>query len=65
VRLALARSLLARPNLLVIDDVAGVLDRASRDRVAAAISSLRDVAVIEATVDSPLLEQPTTLVVVS
>ncbi len=65
VRLALARSLLARPNMLVIDDVAGVLDDESRVLVAAAISSLGDVAVIEATVDSPLLEQPTTRVVVS
>jgi ATP-binding cassette, subfamily C, bacterial CydCD len=65
VRLALARSLLARPALLVLDDVAGVLDRESRVRVSATLSALGEVAVIEATVDSPLLEEPTTRIVMS
>ena len=62
VRLALARSLLAGPALLILDDVAGVLDEASRTRVAAVLAARRDLAVVEATVDTPLLATPTTLV---
>lgn len=65
VRLALARSLLAQPALLVIDDVAGVLDDASRTRVVEVLAALLEVAVIEATVDSPLIDAPTTHVVVT
>jgi ABC-type transport system involved in cytochrome bd biosynthesis fused ATPase/permease subunit len=55
VRLVLARALLARPPLILLDDVAGVLDVANRDRVARVLREHSDVAVIEATVDTPLL----------
>lgn len=55
VRLVLARCLLASPVLLVIDDIGGVLDSQSRRLVTAAIDTNRDFAVVEATVDSPLL----------
>ena len=55
VRLVLVRALLAEPALLVLDDVAGVLDSDSRNRVAAVLESLPSLAVLEATVDTPIL----------
>jgi ABC-type transport system involved in cytochrome bd biosynthesis fused ATPase/permease subunit len=55
VRLVLARALLQGSTLLVLDDVAGVLDADARDDVRHALDELSDVAVIEATVDTPLL----------
>ncbi len=55
VRLVLARALLADAALLVLDDVAGVLDEVARGRVRDVLEQRRDVAVIEATVDRPLL----------
>jgi ATP-binding cassette subfamily C protein CydCD len=64
VRLVLARCLLAAPALLVIDDVAGVLDPASRARVSEALASRPDLAIAEATVDSPVVVGPTLHVVV-
>jgi ATP-binding cassette, subfamily C, bacterial CydD len=59
VRLVLARALLHRSTLLVLDDVAGVLDPAARDDIRVVLDELHDVAVIEATVDTPLLTSPT------
>jgi len=59
VRLAIARGLLAQPALLILDDVAGVLDESSRVRVAGVLAARRDLAVVEATVDTPLLDQAT------
>ena len=56
VRLVLARALLARPALLLLDDVGGVLDNANRERVARTLDGYRDLAIIEATVDTPLLQ---------
>jgi ABC-type transport system involved in cytochrome bd biosynthesis fused ATPase/permease subunit len=56
VRLILARALLAHPALLVVDDVAGVLDVASRALVRAALDRDRSLSIIEATVDTPVLE---------
>lgn len=56
VRLVLARALLARPNVLYLDDIAGVLDDDGRVRVERAISSNGSLGVIEATVDTPLNE---------
>jgi len=41
------------------DDVAGVLDESSRVRVAGVLAARRDLAVVEATVDTPLLDQAT------
>ena len=58
VRLALVRALLTAPSLLVLDDIGGVLDEESRQRVRALLAARGDLAVIEATVDSPLLRAP-------
>jgi ABC-type transport system involved in cytochrome bd biosynthesis fused ATPase/permease subunit len=55
VRLVLARGLLARPDVLFIDDIAGVLDDDGRRLVERAIVSERSLGVIEATVDTPLI----------
>ena len=55
VRLLLARNLLARPALLVIDDIAGLLDEPTRTLVRAALLEQSTCAVLEATVDTPLL----------
>jgi ABC-type transport system involved in cytochrome bd biosynthesis fused ATPase/permease subunit len=58
VRIVLARCLLANPELLVLDDIAGVLDGPSRREVTSALLEHPDLAIIEATVDTPLLESP-------
>jgi ABC-type transport system involved in cytochrome bd biosynthesis fused ATPase/permease subunit len=55
VRLILARALLADVSLLVLDDVAGVLDEETREQVRSALASEESLAIIEATVDTPLL----------
>jgi ATP-binding cassette subfamily C protein CydCD len=55
VRLVLARCLIATPSLLIIDDVSGVLDADSRDRVARELDAHPGLAVIEATAGTPLL----------
>jgi ABC-type multidrug transport system ATPase subunit len=55
VRLVLARCLLTRPSLLVLDDIAGVLDPESREQVRRALASRPEPAIIEATVDTPLM----------
>jgi len=55
VRLVLARCLLAHPALLVLDDIAGVLDVNARVLVRDALDHYPHVAVVEATVDTPLL----------
>jgi ABC-type transport system involved in cytochrome bd biosynthesis fused ATPase/permease subunit len=58
VRLLLARALLADVSLLVLDDVAGVLDSDVRERVRGALAREESIAIIEATVDTPLLATP-------
>lgn len=58
VRLILARALLADVTLLVLDDVAGVLDSAVREQVRRALAREEALAIIEATVDTPLLGTP-------
>ena len=60
VRLVLARALLSEPSVVVLDDVAGVLDADARDCVRRALAALPELAVIEATVDTPLLIEGTT-----
>jgi len=55
VRLLLARALLAGPALLVVDDVAGVLDEESRENVRTALAGLHPLAVVEATSGASLL----------
>jgi ATP-binding cassette, subfamily C, bacterial CydD len=62
VRVALARCLLAHVDLLVLDDVAGVLDEVARERVAHVLALDPRLAVIEATTGSPLLEESAELV---
>jgi len=52
------RSLLARPSLLILDDIGGVLDEPTRQSLRGLLSTRRDLAVIEATVDTPLLLAP-------
>jgi ABC-type lipoprotein export system ATPase subunit len=59
VRIVLARCLLASPELLVLDDIAGVLDEPSRRDVTAALRAHPNLAIIEATVDTPLTGSPT------
>lgn len=55
VRLVLARCLLASPALLVLDDIAGVLDDDARRLVRAALEQRPEIGVVEASVDTPLL----------
>jgi ABC-type transport system involved in cytochrome bd biosynthesis fused ATPase/permease subunit len=55
VRLVLARCLVARPTLLVLDDVAGVLDANARTLVHDVLRRYPQMAMVEATVDTPLL----------
>lgn len=55
VRLVLARALLADPALLIIDDIAGVLDGEARLRVRQTLDAFLQVTIIEATVDDPVL----------
>jgi ABC-type transport system involved in cytochrome bd biosynthesis fused ATPase/permease subunit len=60
VRLVLARSLLANPQLLLIDDIAGLLDEESKQKLQNVLSQRSDIAIIEATVDNPVIENATT-----
>lgn len=59
VRLLLARAILADATTLVIDDVAGLFDESTRDRVRVALDARPSITVIEASVDRPLLSWPT------
>ncbi|MGB8196857.1 MAG: ATP-binding cassette domain-containing protein [Acidimicrobiales bacterium] len=59
VRLVLARALLADAEVLIIDDVAGVLDDEGRQSVREVLREYRALATIEATVDTPLLTDVT------
>ena len=60
VRLVLARAILANPQLLLIDDIAGLLDEESKQKLQNVLSQRSDIAIIEATVDNPVLENFTT-----
>lgn len=59
VRLVLARALLHGATLLVLDDIAGVLDEEARDDVRRVLEQLEGAGVVEATVDTPLLIRAT------
>jgi ABC-type transport system involved in cytochrome bd biosynthesis fused ATPase/permease subunit len=59
VRLIIARALLAHVSLLILDDVAGVLDNDARHSVRASLAGTPGLAILEATVDTPLLVSPT------
>ncbi len=58
VRLALARCVLAEPALLVLDDIAGVMDERARESLRRFLRSLDGVSVVEATVNDALLSPP-------
>ncbi len=55
VRIVLARALLQHVALLVLDDVSGVLDEDARRAVRTTLDGEPNLAIIEATVDTPLL----------
>jgi ABC-type transport system involved in cytochrome bd biosynthesis fused ATPase/permease subunit len=59
VRLVLARVLLSAPSLVVLDDIAGVLDGEARDHVRRTLTALPELAMLEATVDTPLITDET------
>lgn len=55
VRLVLARALIAGVGLILLDDVGGVLDGAARRQVRSVLEGAVTLAVVEATVDGPVL----------
>lgn len=59
VRVLLARAFVADVAMLVIDDVAGLFDEATRNLVRAALALRPDLSIVEASVDRPLIVSPT------
>ncbi|HVB50605.1 MAG TPA: ATP-binding cassette domain-containing protein [Acidimicrobiales bacterium] len=59
VRVVLARVLLCSPALLLLDDIAGVLDHEAREHVRRTLAALPQLAIIEATVDTALITDAT------
>jgi ABC-type transport system involved in cytochrome bd biosynthesis fused ATPase/permease subunit len=64
VRLVLARALLAHVALVILDDIAGVLDVNARELVNAALEERTVLAVIEASIDRPLSTPDDRLIVI-
>jgi ABC-type transport system involved in cytochrome bd biosynthesis fused ATPase/permease subunit len=54
-RLALVRCVLAKPSVIILDDIGGVIDAASRQMVRELISR-QTATIVEASVDDPLLD---------
>ena len=61
VQLAVARALLARVDVLVIDDVAGLLDESTRARISPLIDAHVEMAVVEACHDVALIGATSTI----
>lgn len=59
VRSLIARALVHQCHLLILDDVAGVLDEGTQHQVRQLLAQRRDLTVIEATVDAARLIEPT------
>jgi ATP-binding cassette subfamily C protein CydD len=62
VRVVLARSLIRQPEVLLLDDIAGVMDEPTRQLVRQRLDRATDIAILEATVDAPLLTSPTRII---
>lgn len=62
IRVVIARALLAAPELLVLDDIAGVLDLEARAVVAETLSALEGLTIVEATVDTPVVSDATLVI---
>ena len=58
VRIVLARSLLRHPDVLILDDISGVMDEATQQMVRERLQRETKLAIIEATVDNALLTSP-------
>lgn len=62
VRLLLARALVGEPRLLILDDVAGLLDTAAQQAIRATLALRHDMAIIEISVDETIFISTTTKV---
>lgn len=65
VRVVLARCLLAGSSTVLLDDIAGVLDETARHQVRRALGRYPQLAIIETTVDTPLLTDVTKRIEIS